>query len=166
MSWRRSNPVGIFGPLLGPDFATSILLVQRLLDGSVPGCPKLNFGVVDVRDVADLHVRAMSDPAAKGERFLAVAGDFMSIKAMALTLKARLGAAAKSVPTRELPDWLVRLVAVFDKEVRQLTPELGVSKNATSAKARALLRWSPRSREDALVATAESLAKLGLLKTG
>ena len=158
------NPVGIFGPLLGPDFATSILLVQRLLDGSVPGCPKLNFGVVDVRDVADLHVRAMSDPAAKGERFLAVAGDFMAIKAMALTLKTRLGAAAKNVPTRELPDWLVRLVAVFDKEVRQLTPELGVSKNATSAKARELLRWTPRAREDALVATAESLTKLGLLR--
>ncbi len=158
------NPVGIFGPLLGPDFATSILLVKRLLDGSVPGCPKLNFGVVDVRDVADLHVRALSDPAAKGERFLAVAGDFMSIKDMALALKARLGAAAARVPTRELPNWLVRAVALFDPQVRQLTPELGVSKNATSAKAQALLRWSPRPREEALVATAETLEKLGLLK--
>jgi nucleoside-diphosphate-sugar epimerase len=159
------NPVGIFGPLLGPDFATSILLVQRLLDGAVPGCPKLSIGAVDVRDVADLHVRAMSDPAAKGERFLAVAGDFMSVKDMALVLKARLGAAASRVPTHEVPNWVVRLVALFDRAARQITPELGVFKNATSAKARELLRWSPRSREDALVATAVSLEKLGLLKT-
>ena len=70
------NPVGVFGPVLGPDYSTSILIVQRLLDGAIPGCPKFYFGVVDVRDVADLHIRAMTHPAAKGERFLAVAGDF------------------------------------------------------------------------------------------
>ena len=74
------NPVGVFGPVLGPDYSTSILIVQRLMDGALPGCPKLYFGVVDVRDVADLHLRAMTHPAAKGERFLAVAGDFMSMQ--------------------------------------------------------------------------------------
>src|SRR5689334_9624038 len=68
------NPVGIFGPVLGPDYSTSILLVQKLMDGAMPGCPRLQFGIVDVRDVADLHIRAMADPAAKGERFLAVSG--------------------------------------------------------------------------------------------
>src|SRR5262250_2880216 len=73
------NPVGVFGPVLGPDYSTSILLVQRLMDGAMPGCPQLYLGVVDVRDVADLHIRAMTDPDARGERFLAVAGDFMSI---------------------------------------------------------------------------------------
>ena len=71
------NPVGVFGPVLGPDYATSILLVQRMMDGALPGLPRMCFGVVDVRDVADLHLRAMTNPAAKGERFLAVAGDFM-----------------------------------------------------------------------------------------
>ncbi len=73
------NPVGVFGPVLGPDYATSILLVQRMMDGALPGLPRLCFGVVDVRDVVDLHLRAMTNPAAKGERFLAVAGDFMWI---------------------------------------------------------------------------------------
>ena len=73
------NPVFVLGPVLGRDYSPSILLVQRLMEGAVPGCPRLYFGVVDVRDVADLHIRAMTDPAAKGERFLAVAGDFMSI---------------------------------------------------------------------------------------
>jgi len=158
------NPVGVFGPVLGPDYATSILLVQRLMDGAMPGCPRLYFGVVDVRDVADLHIRAMTHPAARGERFLAVAGDFMSIREMAKVLKDRLGAAAKRVPTRQLPDWLVRIAALRDPAVKQILPELGKIKNATSEKARRLLSWTPRSNEEALVATAESLLRLGLLK--
>jgi nucleoside-diphosphate-sugar epimerase len=158
------NPVGVFGPVLGPDYATSILLIERLLAGSMPGCPRLYFGAVDVRDVAGLHILAMTHPAAKGERFLAVAGDFLSMADIAKVLKARLGAAASRVPTRELPDWLVRLAALRDPAVRQILPELGKRKNATGAKARRLLGWTPRSREEAIVATAESLIRLGLLK--
>ena len=158
------NPVGVFGPVLGADYATSIQLVQRLMTGSMPGCPRLRFGVVDVRDVVDLHLRAMADPAANGERFLAVAGDFLRVQEMARVLKTRLGDAARKVPTRELPDWLVKLVAMFDPTVRQIVPDLGKYKNATSAKAQRLLGWAPRSNDDALVATAESLLRLGLLK--
>ncbi|MFZ0037636.1 MAG: aldehyde reductase, partial [Candidatus Acidiferrales bacterium] len=119
------NPVGVFGPVLGPDYSTSILFVQRMMDGAVPGCPQLYFGAVDVRDVSDLHVRAMTEPAAKGERFLAVAGDFLSVLDMAKILKRRMGAAAKRVPTRELPNWLVRLAALRDPAVKQILPELG-----------------------------------------
>jgi nucleoside-diphosphate-sugar epimerase len=158
------NPVGVFGPVLGPDYSTSILLVQRLMDGAMPSCPQLSFGVVDVRDVADLHLRAMTNRAAKGERFLAVAGDFMSIRDIARVLKQRLGAAARRVPTRQLPNWLVRLAALRDPAVKQILPELGKPKNATSAKAQRVLGWTPRSNEDAIVATAESLLRLGLLK--
>lgn len=158
------NPVGVFGPVLGPDYSTSILLVQRLMDGAMPGCPQLNFGAVDVRDVADLHIRAMTDPAAKGERFLAVAGDFLSIRDIARILKKRMGASARRVPTRQLPNWLVRLAALRDPTVKQILPELGKPKNATSAKATRVLGWVPRSNEDAIVATAESLLRLGLLK--
>jgi nucleoside-diphosphate-sugar epimerase len=158
------NPVGVFGPVLGPDYATSILLVQRLLDGAMPGCPRLYFGVVDVRDVADLHLRAMTHLAAKGERFLAVAGDFVSIVDIAKVLKSRLGASAQRVPTRQLPNWLVRIAAFFDPAVKQILPELGKIKNATNAKAKRLLGWTPRSNEEAIVATGESLVRLGLLK--
>jgi nucleoside-diphosphate-sugar epimerase len=159
------NPVGVFGPVLGPDYSTSILLVQRLMDGSMPGCPRLYFGVVDVRDVADLHLRAMTDPAAKGERFLAVSGDFMSILEIAKALKARLDGAAAKVPTFQLPNFLVRLASLRDPAIKQIVPELGKRKNATSAKAKRVLGWSPRAREDSLVATAESLIRLGILKT-
>jgi len=158
------NPVGVFGPVLGPDYSASILVVQRLMEGAIPGCPRLYFGVVDVRDVADLHIRAMTHPAAKGERFLAVAGDFMSILEIAKVLKSRMGESARRVPTRQLPDWLVRLAALRDPAVKQILPELGKVKNATNAKARRILGWAPRSNEEAIEATAKSLMRLGLLR--
>ncbi len=158
------NPVAVFGPVLGPDYATSIVIIQKLMDGGVPACPRLSFGVVDVRDVVDLHLRAMTDPQAKGERFLAVAGECMSILEMSAVLKRRLGDAAKRVPSGELPDWLLRVIAVFDPTVRQVVPELGKVKRATNEKARRVLGWSPRSNEEAVVASAESLVRLGLVK--
>jgi nucleoside-diphosphate-sugar epimerase len=160
------NPVAVFGPVLGRDYATSIVVVQRLMDGGIPACPRLSFGVVDVRDVVGLHFRAMTDPAANGERFLAVAGDCMSILEMAQALKSRMGAAAKRVPTRQLPDWMLRAIAIFDPTVRQVVPELGKVKRASNAKAKRVLGWTPRSNEEAIVATAESLLRLGLLKGG
>ncbi len=158
------NPVAVLGPVLGPDYSNSILLVQRLMDGAMPGCPRIWFGLVDVRDVADLHIRCMTHPAAKGERFLAVAGDFLSMAEIAKILKARMGAVAKRVPTRQIPDFVVRLFALTDPAAKQILPELGKKKNATNAKAKALLGWSPRSNEEAIAATAESLVRLGLLK--
>jgi dihydroflavonol-4-reductase len=158
------NPVGIFGPVLGSDHSTSTDFIRRLLDGEMPGLPRMVFGVVDVRDVADLHLRAMTNPAAKGERFLAISGDFMSMLEIAETLKARLGNAASRVTTRVLPDWLVRIVGLFDGQAAQIVTELGKARNATSAKATRLLGWSPRSPQEALVATGESLIRLGLLK--
>lgn len=158
------NPVGIFGPVLGADHSTSTEFIRRMMDGAMPGLPRLSFGVVDVRDVVDLHLRAMTNPAARGERFLAVAGDFMTVREIAQTLKTRLGAAAARVSTRELPDWLVRFVGLFSAEAAQVVPELGKAKNASNEKAVRMLGWAPRPREDALVATGESLIRLGLLK--
>jgi dihydroflavonol-4-reductase len=158
------NPVAVFGPVLGPDYSTSIQLVKRMMDGDIPGFPRIHFGAVDVRDVVDLHIRAMTNPAARGERFLAVAGDFMSMLAVANVLKERMGAWAKRVPTRQLPDWLVHLLAVPIPAVKQIVPELGKMKNGTNEKARRMLDWAPRSNEDCIVATAESLVRLGLLK--
>lgn len=157
------NPAGIFGPVLGADFSSSIELVTRLMNG-LPGCPQIYFGVVDVRDVADLHLRAMIDPAANGERFIAVAGRSMSMLDIATVLKARLGDAAARVPTRQLPNWLVRGVALFNPPLRQLLPLLGKVRDATSAKAERLLGWQPRPAEEAIVATAESLVRFGLVR--
>jgi dihydroflavonol-4-reductase len=158
------NPVGIVGPVLGPDYSTSIHLVKRMIEGSTPGCPDIWFGFVDVRDVADLHIRAMTDPAARGERFLATAGHFLSVQQAAQILKDGLGAAGRAVSTCRLPNWLLRLVGLFDPEIRGMLPELGKPKDATSEKAQRLLGWKPRSPEEAILATAQGLSSLGLLK--
>jgi nucleoside-diphosphate-sugar epimerase len=154
------NPVAVCGPVLGPDYSSSILLVQRLLSGAMPGCPKLYFGIVDVRDVADIHLRAMTASAAKGERFLAVAGEFLSVADIAKVLKRRLGAAAKKVPTMEMPNWVIRLASLRDPAVQVILPELGKRKSAINEKARrlfglgaALERRSHRRNRGEFVAT-------------
>jgi nucleoside-diphosphate-sugar epimerase len=157
------NPVGIFGPALNGDLSTSVFLVQSMLQGKMPGTPRLYLGVVDVRDVAALHLRAMTDPAAAGERFLAVAGEAMSFHEMATVLRERLGPAAARVPKRELPDWLIRLLAIFNPLAREAVPRLGIKASASNAKARRVLGWTPRSNEEAIVASAESLIRLGLV---
>jgi nucleoside-diphosphate-sugar epimerase len=158
------NPVAVLGPLLGPDPSTSIELIKRLIDGSMPGTPKVGYGLVDVRDVADLHVRAMTAPEAAGERFLAIGEDFRWISEMGQWLREALPQRARKIPKRELPNLLVRVAARFDGSLRQLIPELGVRKRATNEKARRVLGWTPRSDREAVVATAESLLALGLVE--
>src|ERR1700728_3499347 len=139
------NPVVVFGPVLGPDYSTSVELLRRLMDGAMPGVPRLSFGIVDVRDVADIHLRAMINPAAKGERFLAAAGKFMSLEEIARVLKANMGEVARRVPTRVLPNWLLRIAAMADRTVKQIVPELGIIKSASNDKATRTLGWAPRS---------------------
>jgi nucleoside-diphosphate-sugar epimerase len=157
------NPVGVFGPVLGSDYSASILIVKGLLDGVMPGCPRIYFGVVDVRDVADLHLRAMTHPAARGERFLATAGDCVSIHDIAGMLRRRLGRAGRRVPRFQLPDWMVRLAAWRSPAARQAVPQLGRIRNCSAEKARRILGWNPRPAEEAIIATAESLMRFGLL---
>ena len=158
------NPVAVMGPVLGPDTSTSIELVTRLMNGSVPGCPNLNFGVVDVRDVADLHFLAMTHAKASGERFLCMAPPAMSMKEMALTLREKLGHKARRVPTRSIPNIFVRLLGLFDSGVALVVPHLGQPMSGSIEKAKSLLGWDPRSNVDSVVATAESLIKLGMIK--
>ncbi|WP_369683507.1 NAD-dependent epimerase/dehydratase family protein [Pseudomonas gingeri] len=157
------NPTAVLGPVLGPDYSHSIRMITNMLDGQ-RGCPKVNCGFVDVRDVADLHLRAMTHPAAKGERFLAIADESLWLIDVAQVLRRRLGASASKVPTRELPNWLMRLAALRNPGLRGIATLLGRNMNATSEKAVRLLGWAPRSSEEAIVATAESLVQLGLLR--
>ena len=119
--------------------------------------------MVDVRDVAALHLRAMTDPAAKGQRFLAIAGEVTSMLELARVLKSRMGAAAKKVPTRQLPNWMVWLASLRDPAVKTILPELGNVKSASNEKAKRVLGWAPRSNVEAIVATATSMIRLGLL---
>lgn len=159
------NPTGIFGPVLGPDLSTSIELIRMLLSGAVPGAPRISFGVVDVRDVAQLHLTAMTHAKAAGERFIAVAGPPMSIHEIALLLRRRLGEAASRTPRYQLPDWMVRIAGLFNPAARAAIPQLGLVRPGSSAKARELLGWNPRSNEAAILASAESLIRLDLVGT-
>jgi len=157
------NPVGIFGPVLGPDFSSSIDIIRRFLDGSTPAVPRIYFGLVDVRDVADLHLRAMTSPSAVGERFIAVAGETLSMLDVANVLRRALGNAATKVPSRQLPDIAVRALALTSAQMRQIAPQLGKRRAASNAKARETLGWRPRSNEEVIVATAKSLIDRGLV---
>lgn len=156
------NPVAVFGPALGADISSSIEIVRAMLTGEMPAAPKIHFGIVDVRDVVDLHVRAMISPEAKGERFLAVAGGAVSLMQVARVLKACFPKEAAKAPGFELPNWLLRVLAVFVPFARTAVPHLGVIRQASNERARRLLGWSPRTNEEAIVATAESLIRLGL----
>ena len=155
------NPGMVLGPVLGSDYSPSVSVVTKLLDGSLPGCPRIGFGIVDVRDIAAAHVLAMTTPGLHRERFLC-AGDFLWMVDIASILKIRLGDKAKKVPMRVLPDWLVRIVARFDPLVRQVTSELSHRRDAGHAKGR--LGWTMRPAEETIVDTARSLIEHGLVK--
>ncbi|TIX51156.1 NAD-dependent epimerase/dehydratase family protein [Alteraurantiacibacter aquimixticola] len=154
------NPVGIFGPVLGARLSSSIVLVQRLLQG-MPGVPRLNFGIVDVRDLVKLQSKALTAPSAAGERFMAVAEPQLSLFEVARILRDELGPDAHKVPTRQLPDWLVRLGALMSPQLRELVPQLGRIRLASSDKARHLLGWQTRPVAQTMADTARSLIELG-----
>lgn len=157
------NPVGIFGPVLGSDFASSIEIVRRIVAGELPGYPKLSIQAVDVRDVAHAHLRAMTEPAAAGQRFVVTADGVLSMKEMGAVLKQHLGDAGRKIPRRSIPNFGVRLAAIFDKPLRQIVPELGEVKEASNDKARSVLGFSLRTKEEAVIASGESLVRLGLV---
>lgn len=157
------NPVAVMGPVLGTDYSHSIHLVKNLLTGKMAGSPRINSGFVDVRDVADLHLLAMTHPEAQGERFIATAGESVWLVTIASILKERLGAVADKVSVKEVPNVLLRIAALKDPKLKATIPLLGKIMNVTSAKAISRLGWSPRSTEEAVLATAESLIRLRLL---
>ena len=154
------NPAAIIGPVLNDDLSYSVQSVQRLLNGT-PGAPKLGFALVDVRDVADLEIRAMTAPEAGGERFIA-ATEFMWMGEIGAVLRERLGEAASKVPTRTLPNFLVRAMALFDPGIRSVVGGLGKRTDLSSEKARSSLGWSPRPVGDTIAETGESLIRHGV----
>lgn len=163
MEFVSVNPAAVLGPVWTADFSASIEVVRQLLGGLLPGCPDLGFGIVDVRDVADLHVRALNAPGIAGERFIA-AGPFLKLIDVARILKTAMPEQARKVPTRRLPDWLVRVSALFNPMIRQIVGELGNVRDASSAHALAVLGWQTRPVEQSIVDCAHSLIELGVVK--
>ena len=155
-------PGAVFGPVLTKENLGSVQVIARLLQGRMPGMPRLGFEVVDVRDLADVHIRAMTSPEAAGERFLAT-GEFLWMADIARTLRERLGTVAGKVPTRVLPDFLMRFLSLFDAQLRALVPSLGRRHRHSIAKAQRLLGWKPRTATETLVDCSNRLIALGLV---
>jgi dihydroflavonol-4-reductase len=150
------NPGAIIGPPLGSERSYSLQAIGRLLEGDMPAIPRLGFSFVDVRDVADLHIRAMTDPAAAGRRWVAV-DEFLWLEQVAAILRDRLGESAKKVPKRVAPNLLIRAVALVDKSVRPIVRDLGTRTWMSSERARTELGWTPRPIEDSVTDCARGL---------
>lgn len=164
MELTTVNPGVVLGPVLSKDYSTSVLIIQKLIDGSVPGCPALYVQSVDVRDVAELHLLAMKSPAAVGERFIGVADDKAKlILDIGKLIREKRPENAKKVPTMSVPKILVYLLSWFDSSLKQILPELGVPTNSENAKAKSVLGWKPRTAEESILDTVDSLVKFGVV---
>ena len=161
------NPSVVLGPVWSRDYSASVVIVKKLLDGSMGACPDVGFGIVDVRDVADLHVRALKAPNMAGERFIA-SGRFMKLREVADLLRAELGhglgQGAHKVTTRNVPDWLVRIAARFNPLAKAVVGELGNVRNQDASHAKAVLGWATRPVEQSILDSARSLLALGIVK--
>jgi nucleoside-diphosphate-sugar epimerase len=158
------NPGIIFGPLLGPDYGTSVALIQQMMSGTLKRVPRFGVAVVDVRDAADAHIRAMTHPEASGQRFIA-AGKFFWMRDMAAALAKSFPDYASRLPSSEVPNWMIRMMAPFSARSRMIVHELDRDLSVSAAKAKRVLGWQPRPEEEAIRASAQSLIDHGLVAT-
>ena len=156
------NPGMVFGPILGPDFSTSGEIVRKLLRRDLPGCPDVGWAPVDVRDVADAHIAAMTTPAAAGKRFI-VAIEHASLRDIAIILDRRYRGRGYRIRTNPMPGWLLRVVSVWDRTARLAVHDLGKRQDVSSRRARQLLGWRPRPLEEMVVAMADSMIVHGVV---
>ncbi len=153
------NPMGIFGPSLNEDLSSGFELLKKLLDGSMKAIPDIRLGIVDVRDVAELHILAMEKPQAKGERFLALSGGTMSLMEIVKLLKEKMPYVTTKAPTKSLPTFIIRLSSIFNDQAKAILPLVGINRNASNKKAKTILGWVPRTNEEAVTASVISLIK-------
>lgn len=157
------NPAAVLGPVLGNDFSASLEIVKKLMEGAFPGSPRLGFPLVDVRDIADLHLLAMGAPQAAGQRYLGGTG-FYWMEDVAAMLRDGMGVEARKVPKGRLPSFLMRLIAKVDPVVASVAFELDRTRRVTHAKAASELGWKPRPVETTVLDTARSMIREGVVK--
>lgn len=150
------NPGMVYGPILEPDYGTSGEIVRKLMRRDIPGLPKLGFGSVDVRDVATAHLKAMLAPAAAGQRFCCIA-DHAWLSDIAEILVRNFAARGYRIPTRVLPNFIIRLASLIDKPVRLILYELGTLPHTDNSRIKTVLDWQPRGLEEMVVAMGESM---------
>lgn len=164
MEFVSVNPSMVLGPVESADFSASVEVVKQLLDGSAPMAPDLGFAVVDIRDVADLHVRCIEEPGLAGERFLA-AGKFYKMIEIGEMLRRNLPPEqTRKVPTRIMPNWMVSVLSIFNAGIRSIKSELGKTRNADASHALERLGWKTRDEEQTVIDCAKSLIEHGVVK--
>lgn len=151
----------ILGGAMTKTVSPSLEIVARLLAGKVPALPHVGFCMTDVQDLVELHIRAMTSPDAANQRFIGV-GDFLWFSEIANTLKKAFPDRSDRIPTKRVPNWLMRLSALFKDEARFMLPMLGIRREFDASKAAMLLQWTPRPSRDAVVRCATSLIDRGL----
>jgi len=158
------NPVGVMGPVLSAKYSHSNTQIQQMLEGKIKSLPKVDSGYVDVRDVASLHILAMTSDEANGERFLATTGETLSMMEVADILREAFPKYAANMPTKLIPNSVVKLAAIKDPKLRMIASIVGKYAGTSNDKAKKLLGWNPRSAKTAIIATAQSMIDLGIVK--
>jgi len=152
------NPTGIFGPVMSSNFSSSIKIIKNMMNGNMPGCPQISFGVFDVLDLADLHIRAMTNSKANGQRFIGTCDNGpVAMIDIANILRTKRPTLSQNVPRKELPNLLCscgRLVPASSPWDRCRAWSCEAVDNG---KAKSVLGWVPRSVEDCILDTADSL---------
>jgi nucleoside-diphosphate-sugar epimerase len=164
LEFTTINPVAILGPSLDAHMSGSFKLLQNLLNGTLKVVPNIPLNVVDVRDVADLHIRAMTTPAANGQRFIASADGQISLPEIADLLKSKRSDVARNVSTRKLPDWILRIAALFNPQAKEGALLMNMNRAVSNAKAKSILGWNPvTSQEQTILASVDSMINYGII---
>ncbi len=165
LEFTTINPVAILGPSLSAHMSGSFGLIEHLLNGSMRAIPNIPLNIVDVRDVADLHIRAMTNPKANGQRFIASADGQISMPEIAALIKNKKSDIAKNISTKTVPNWVIYLAALFNKQAKEAALLLRMSRNVSNTKAKKTLDWKPIStNEEIILASLDSMVKYELIK--
>ena len=156
-------PAMVFGPILEEDFGVSVGVILDMMNGKYPIVPNWDMGIVDVRDVAELHLLALESSQASGNRFIA-SSETMAIPYISKTLREKIPEYEKRFPKRTAPDLLIKLIGLFSPLMKTVANQLGKTKELDNSKAKNILGWQPRSGEESVIASAESLIEFDLVK--
>jgi len=165
LEFATINPVAILGPSLSNHISGSFGLLKHLLDGSMKAIPNIPLNIVDVRDVADLHIRAMTNPNANGQRFIASSDGQISLPEIGELVKNSNPNMAKKVPAKTLPNWIIYFAALFNNQAKEAALLLRMNRNVSNSKAKKILGWKPiANKEEAILASLKSMIEYEILK--
>lgn len=157
------NPSVVFGPIIEKDLGASVSIIKMCLNGKLPGIPNIGFECVDVRDVAILHVKAMTSPKAAGKRFIC-SNDYIRLSDIVSLLKDKYPQYKKRLPNKTIPNFIIKIAALFSSKLKIISSNLGKVSRYDTSETIKTLDWQPKSVQEAIFSAADSLIKFGLIK--